>query len=111
MISSVSDKIISLMLAQISENKHLNAVLTSIFNPEGSEIYLKPIAHYVKPGIPINFYTVVDEACRRGEIAIGYRIRANSREANKMYGVVMNPSKSNPVSFSERDCIIVIAEE
>ncbi len=46
----VSDKLISLMLAQISENKQLNAVFTDIFDPEGSEIYLKPANAYIETG-------------------------------------------------------------
>ena len=45
----VSDKLISLMLAQVSENKDLNAVFDDLFDPDGSEIYLKPAADYVAP--------------------------------------------------------------
>src|SRR5262249_6504212 len=37
----VSDKLVSLILAQVSENKALNAVFTDLFDPDGSEIYLK----------------------------------------------------------------------
>jgi hypothetical protein len=38
----VSDNLVSLMLAQISECRHLNAVFADLFDPEGSEIYLRP---------------------------------------------------------------------
>lgn len=107
----VSDKLVSLMLAQVSENKYLNAVFADIFDPEGSEIYLKPAADYVRPGVPVNFYTVVDEARRRGEVAIGYRIAAYAKDAGRSYGVVINPAKSQKVSFAEGDKIIVVAEE
>ena len=107
----ISDKLVSLLLAQVSENKYLSGILTDIFNPEDSEIYLKPVIHYVKANTPVNFYTVVDEARRRGEIAIGYRIRSYSKNADKMYGIIMNPKKSDMITFSEQDCIIVVAEE
>jgi ion channel POLLUX/CASTOR len=107
----VSDKLISLMLAQVSENKHLNAVFTDIFDPEGSEIYLKLASDYVKLGEPVNFYTVVEAARRRNEIAIGYRIKAKATDAAQAYGVVVNPDKSQEVSFTAWDRIVVIAED
>lgn len=38
----VSDNLLSLMLSQISENAELAEVFQILFDPEGSEIYLKP---------------------------------------------------------------------
>jgi hypothetical protein len=101
----------SLILSQIAENKALNAVFTDIFDPEGSEIYLKPAPDYVKPGEPVNFYTVVESARRRGQVAIGYRLKARSNNAAEAYGVVVNPDKSKEVTFAETDRIIVVAED
>jgi Trk K+ transport system NAD-binding subunit len=107
----VSDKLVSLILSQVSENKALNAVFTDLFDPDGSEIYLKLAANYVKLGKPMNFYTVVEAARRRNEVAIGYRIVAHSDDASKAYGVVINPDKSDSITFSEWDRIIVLAED
>jgi len=107
----VSDRLVSLMLAQVSENKQLNAVFADIFDPEGSEIYIKPAVNYVRLGAAVNFYTVVEAARRRGEIAIGYRLQAQAGDATRSYGVVINPNKSDRVVFAEGDRIIVIAEE
>lgn len=107
----VSDKLISLILAQVSENKQLNTVFTDLFDPQGAEIYLKPVGLYVQPEKPVNFYTVAAAAARRGEIAIGYRQRAAAHDANRSYGVVLNPGKSQSITFSDRDRIIVLACE
>jgi voltage-gated potassium channel Kch len=107
----VSDKLVSLMLAQISENKELNAVFTDIFDPEGSEIYLKLASNYVKTGEPVNFYTVVEAARQKGEVALGYRLAAHANDAGRAYGVAVNPDKSRPISFAEWDRIIVLAED
>ena len=107
----VSDKLISLMLAQISENKKLNAVFADIFDPEGSEIYLKLASDYVKLGEPVNFYTVVEAARRRNEVAIGYRLKAKAADPAQAYGVVVNPDKSGEVTFEAWDRIVVIAED
>lgn len=106
----VSDKLISLMLSQISENKDLGEVFGDLFNAEGSEIYLKPAADYVNTGQPLNFYTVLESARRRGEIAMGYRIMAKSGDANAGYGVTLNPDKAATITFSPADRIVVLAE-
>lgn len=107
----VSDRLISLVMSQISENKALGAVFTDLFDPEGSEIYLKPAANYVEPGKPVNFYSVMEAAKRQGETALGYRVLAQANDASRAYGVVLNPDKSVPVTFAEQDRIIVLAEE
>jgi len=106
----VSDKLISLMLSQISENPDLMAVLTDLFDPEGAELYLKPISDYIQPGKPVNFYTVVEAARQRGEIAIGYRLSAEANDVNKAYGVHINPSKAQTFTFSDGDRVVVLAE-
>jgi voltage-gated potassium channel Kch len=106
----VSNKLISLMLAQISENKQLNAIFTDIFDPDGSEIYLKKASRYIKLNHPVNFYSIVESAARLGEVAIGYRIKALANDPSRAYGVVLNPDKSNKITFSEKDRIIVLAE-
>ena len=75
----VSDRLISLMIAQVAENKHLNAVFGDLLDPAGSEIYLKPAGDYVALGRAVPFAAVIEAARRRGEIAFGYRIAARSR--------------------------------
>lgn len=107
----VSAHLISLMLAQLSENDNLFDVFQDIFDPEGAEIYLKPVEDYVETGQPVTFYTVVEAACRRGETALGYRVDAEANLAEKNYGVHTNPLKSEKVIFATDDKIIVVAEE
>lgn len=106
----VSEHLISLMLAQLSENAELMGVFTDIFDPEGAEIYLKPIGDYVTTGQPVNFYTVAEAARRRGETAIGYRIMSESHNAEKAYGVITNPNKAVKVTFAPEDKLVVISE-
>jgi hypothetical protein len=107
----VSDRLVSLLMTQISENKYLNVVFEDIFDPEGSEIYLKPASDYVKVGADVNFYTVIESARRRGHIAIGYKLKRHAAEADKAYGVAVNPDKSDRVVFAEEDKIVVVAED
>ncbi len=107
----VSDKLVSLMMAQITENKRLHSVFEDMFDPEGAEIYLKPVEEYVTPGKAVNFYTVVEAARKHGETAIGYSIKAESKDSAKSYGVHLNPVKSTALEFAAGDRIVVLAEE
>ncbi len=106
----VSEHLISLMMSQLAENGELFDVFTDIFDPEGSEIYLKPVGDYVTTGEPMNFYTIVEAARRRGETALGYRLTSDAGDATKSYGVHTNPKKSVQVTFTSEDKVIVIAE-
>jgi voltage-gated potassium channel Kch len=107
----VSDKLISLMLSQVSENKQLTTVFDTLFSSEGSEIYLRPAELYITPGATVDFYTVLESARRRGETAIGYRIAADAHNADAAYGVSVNPAKKEPITFAPRDKVIVLAED
>jgi len=106
----VSEHLVSLMMSQLSENAELFDVFTDIFDPEGSEIYLKPVSDYVAVGEPVDFYIVVEAARRRGETAIGYRLESETTHAEKSYGIHTNPKKSQKVTFAPEDKVIVIAE-
>lgn len=107
----VSDQLVSLLLAQISENRHLTDVFTELFDPQGCEIYLNPAEDYVSLGTPVNFYTVLEAARCRDEVALGYRLHRNAHNPAQSYGVVLNPGKSKKASFAEGDKIVVLAKD
>jgi voltage-gated potassium channel Kch len=107
----VSDKLISLMLSQVSENKQLTDVFATLFSSAGSEIYLRPAELYITPGASVDFYTVLEAAKRRGETAIGFRIAEFSRSSAMDYGVVVNPKKAEKHEFVAGDKIIVLAQD
>ncbi|MFF7648584.1 potassium transporter TrkA [Streptomyces sp. NPDC007983] len=106
----VSTKVISLLLTQLTENRDLYTVFIDLFDPEGSEIYLKPATNYLVPGAEANFATVVEAARRRGETALGYRL-ARHADVPPAYGVFLNPDKAAPLVLEEGDAIVVLAEE
>ena len=99
------------MMSQVAENKQLMPVFADLFDPEGAELYLKPAVNYVKPGVPVNFYTVTEAARRQNEIAIGYRLDHQAKDATRAYGVRVNVNKSEMVTFTEKDKVIVLAED
>ena len=106
----VSDRLISLMLAQISENEQLQDVFNDMFDASGSEVYLRPAEEYTQLGDETTFREVVEYARNRGETAIGYRRRALHDNAEEQYGVLVNPGKSTQLKVERGDRVIVFAE-
>ena len=106
----VSDTLISLLMTQVAENKSLMKVFENLFNADGSEIYLKPAAEYIIPNNPVNFYSIIESAKRKGHTAIGFRLDQFSSDVNESFGIQINPEKSRQIEFNENDKIIVLAE-
>lgn len=106
----VGSKLISLLLTQLSENRHLSAVFKQLFEADGSEIYLRPAEEYVALGQRIDFATVIEAARLRGETAIGYRVIADAQDAPS-YGVRLNPAKTAQCTMARGDRVIVLAED
>jgi len=69
----VSNRLVSLMLAQASENQYLAAIFDDLLDEEGSGIYMRPVGDYVAIDQPVTFWTIAESARLRGEVAIGYR--------------------------------------
>ncbi|HEX8469470.1 MAG TPA: hypothetical protein VF633_00005 [Brevundimonas sp.] len=109
----VSNKLVSLMLAQASENEFLSSIFDDLLDEDGSEIYMRPVGDYVDLSGPLSFYTIAEAARRRGETAIGYRRKREGAEADprNMGGVVVNPSKSEVLEYLPEDRVIVLAED
>ncbi|MFC4592069.1 CASTOR/POLLUX-related putative ion channel [Sphaerisporangium corydalis] len=105
----VGGKLVSLLLTQLAENRHLAQVFDQLFSHLGSEIYLKPAGDYVATGVPVNFVTVIEAARSRGETAIGYR-RAGDSGTPPRYGVRLNPGKEAPLTLEPGDRVIVLSE-
>ncbi|MFD3938398.1 NAD-binding lipoprotein [Streptomyces sp. NPDC058611] len=105
----VSGRLISLLMTQISQSPYLAAVFEELFRAQGHEFHLKPAADYVRAGREVSFATAVESARRRGECAVGYRLRARSTRGPD-HGVVINPDKRQRVRFSGEDWLIVLAE-
>ncbi|MDP9864757.1 MULTISPECIES: CASTOR/POLLUX-related putative ion channel [Streptosporangium] len=105
----ISDTVIGLLLAQLTENQHLVDVFGYLFDSRGSEIYPRPAGQYVRAGAPVSFASVIESARRRGETAIGYRLADRVNEAPH-FGVVLNPDKSRPLRLGPGDSVIVLAE-
>jgi ion channel POLLUX/CASTOR len=97
----VSGEIISLVVAQLSEEPRLEAVFAELLGDTGSEIYLRPAPSYVVPGTEVTWATVVAGARARGETPLGFRTGTD---------VVVNPDKSRTLRLGPDDRVVVLAE-
>jgi voltage-gated potassium channel Kch len=109
----VSNKLVSLMLAQASENENIGAIFGDLLDEQGSEIVMRKADDYLELGQAMTFYTVTEACRRRGEVAIGYvRTRAGmSVDPRNMGGVVINPKKSEALTYEAGDRIVVLARD
>jgi Trk K+ transport system NAD-binding subunit len=107
----ISERLVALALTQIAENRDVLPVFGEFLNTGGPEIYLKPAGDYVVPGRPVNFYTVLEAARRKGQTAIGYRLLAEASQPDRAFGVRLNPDKAAQFTLAADDRIIVLAEE
>jgi hypothetical protein len=95
----VSDELSSLMLAQVSERRELDAVFRDLFDAAGCALSLRPAPQYVADQT-LPFSAVVAAAARRAESAIGYRCAGQA--------AVVNPAKSAQVTLGTRDRVLVL---
>ena len=100
----IGSDIVNLILAQLSENRHLSQVFSEILDIDGSEISLVPASNYLKLNVEMNFYEVTQILSNRCEIAIGYK-----QKINEEFSVIINPLKSDKITFTDEDYIIVLS--
>ncbi len=105
----VSPRLISMLLAQVSQQLMLERVYADLMNAHANEIYLKPAARYAKNPGACSFTDLMRGAMKLGEIAIGVKIAAESKDAAKNFGIRVNPDKAAPLALTAEDEVIVIS--
>ncbi len=99
----VSAEMTSMLLAQVSERRDLNAVFADLFDSDGNEIYLKRAACFAVLDSPTSWLAVQLVARERNEVAIGY-LKAGQLP-------VINPPQGDELELGAHDRVIVIAED
>ena len=104
----VSQRLIALLMAQLSESPHLQPVFEEIFDSDGANIVVHPASLYVAPG-PTTFRAIVEAARERGAVAMGYRSAAAVGKPGTIgNGIRLNAPKDEPTELSEGDSVILI---
>ena len=102
----VGNSITNLILTQISENRHLAELFHTLLISEGSELYMKSVKNYLKPGVEVSFYEATEAVKMHNEIFLGYR-----RQSGSELTIVTNPDKTEKFTFKPEDYLIVLAED
>ena len=100
----LSDRLVSLLLAQLSETPMLATVFDDLLDPAGSELYAKHATRYVGADQPTTFAALVAAAQARGEIAVGFRHGDRGQ-------TTINPPKAMPVTLGSGDQVLVFAAD
>jgi len=108
----ISNKLITMILAQLSEEPKIKKLYDDLFQEDGSEIYVKP-AHLYFDNFPVteDFATILGQARKRDEICLGLRYGALSQVSKQNFGVVLNSPKDDIITLTENDFLVVLAED
>lgn len=107
----VSDRLLSLMVAQYAGDSRRADIFQELFSYVGNEIYLKPLGRYFPDKITeMTFSEITMAAYASSEIALGY-VNFDERDRG-LSGVHLNPGKTKRLKKNANlfDRIIVIAK-
>ncbi|GMH39161.1 hypothetical protein BSKO_07059 [Bryopsis sp. KO-2023] len=99
----MSNELVSMVLAMVSESATVNTVLKELFTDEGNELYVFPSEKYLRPGENLSFYDLMAR-CQSGlEVCMGYKENGT---------VILNPPKKHEqrISLETIEAVVVLAD-
>lgn len=109
----ISNRMVSMIFAQLSEEPDMEEVYGDLFAESGSELYVKPASLYFQE-LPVTcrFGDLMRVAQKRGaEICIGYKLERLEHDAEANFGVRLIPPKDSEVTLGGEDCLVVVSED
>lgn len=108
----ISNKLITMILAQLSEEPLIMNFYEDIFSEDGSEIYVKSISLYTDSfPLKTTFGDILALVNMRDEICLGIRIGSKSKNADENFGVSLNLPKDREIVLQEDDFVVVLSED
>ena len=106
----ISNRFVSMLLAQISEDRDIKSVYDDLFEEDGSEIYLKSMQLYFDElPVEVSFADLMGLAQKRGEVALGVKKKVYERNVEANYGVKLIPEKNTMYKLTKDDTLVVLA--
>jgi hypothetical protein len=102
----ISTEFLSNLLLQVARNPFLESIYRELLNAGGVEMGFRAIDRYVNLNQEIIHNDVVRVAQKLNETVIGYKIFQNSKPR-----IIMNPNKNDKFSFTNKDYLIVLAQQ
>lgn len=116
--SVVGNKLVSMILAQISEERDIGYVVEDLFSPEGCEMHLKDVRMFCAPNETLSFWDMVNRCQDRDEpmTLMGW-IRKDDNPESSTWEAVVNPAdKDTKLIWNGKeapygDLLIVISQD
>lgn len=108
----ISNKLITMILAQLSEEPLIKMLYDDLFSEDGSEIYVKPADLYFS-NFPqkVSFADLIGLAGKREEVCLGIRKGDKSKDSESNFGVRLNLPKDEVIEIQETDFLVVLSED
>ncbi len=108
----ISNKFVSKIYSQVSEDPAVMDAYDELFQAEGSEIYLKPVSYYTSAdNTRISFADLCAAAQKRNETCFGIRLASELKDGTDGFGININPPKNRMFNISRDDFLITLAED
>ena len=108
----ISNKFITMFLAQLSEQPRIKNLYDDIFKESGSEIYVKPAGLYFDDfDRPLRFAELMAAAGGRSEVCLGMRRNNERHDSSKNFGIRLNIPKTEIVRIGPEDFLVVLAAD
>jgi hypothetical protein len=108
----ISNRLVSMILAQISEEADIKRVYDNLFAEDGSEIYLKELSVYSEQlPMEVSYADCIALARKRDEVCLGVKQHAFVDDPEKNYGVTLIPEKNTRFILGPGDALVVLAED
>ena len=109
----ISNRMVSMVFAQISNEPDIQLVYDDLFQEDGSEIYVKPAwLYFDQLPVTCSFADLMHHVRKRDtEICIGWKCGAEKEDGEKNYGVTLIPLKDTMITLTAEDGLVVVAED
>jgi hypothetical protein len=108
----ISNRQMSMLVAQISEEPDILRVYDQIFSEDGSEIYIKSIGLYFDEfPVKATFADLMSVAQNREETCLGVKLHQHEGDLEENYGVKLIPEKNTVYELTAEDHLVVLAED
>ena len=108
----ISNRFVSMVLAQISEDPDIKTVYDDLFSEDGSEIYLKSASLYFKEfPVEVTYADMIRIAQSREEVCLGVKIKSLEKDMAQNFGVKLIPPKGKKYTLQADDALVVLAED
>ncbi len=103
----ISNNLVSRIIAQISREPRIEAVMRDLIDEEGMEIYFKPASLYAEADEEVTFDQLLLATLRKGEVAMGY---SRCGENDSSPAITLNPGRRERLRVTDDLALVVLSE-